>query len=1093
MLTGLCQQKFKKVMCVKKNWLSKDLKKISWVIIGFVFLSLCVGQPSQKPGQTVPAPGSSPTPTYDIKVNEVLYYENTGGIEAERRHEWVELYNAGSRDISLKEWRLTARDGKPIALLPDIILPTGAYLVVHFTTGKDDLDFSNGKGDYYTQTTNSVFSDTMDEVALYTGMPSDMTIEDFICWEGTERQFTGGTAHQYAVDAKIWTHGTYFDALNSQPIPTYKRKTVYAGESIGRDKDSIDTNAPSDWDVKGGQDAIDYTPRERNYHPLNMQIVPPPPQPPPQLTEEWTFMVYIDGDNNLEKFVYTDMNEMEMAPTSDEINIVVMVDGFNKFQGVDRLGKSIPGRKGGAWRFQLKNDTNKKAVYMHPTPDDWNNGTYYRGEPNMGDPATLREFAQWGITNFPADKYALIIWDHGNGWKAVAVDSSSGGDMIHMGELRSALTGVSVDLIGFDACLMAMIEVGYQVKESAEVMVASEEIEDGDGWPYDTILTELVRNPRMDEKELGKLIVEKYHEFYEKIIPKYNNGVPLMEQRDPYHTLSAIDLRTEYDALVNDVSAFGTEMMTGIEDYDAHYNPNDNEQMEIKKAREGTEEYLDTNYIDLYDLAEKVERSPLKPPYKASTDDIKRRLRTPGRGGLIIIAERHGPGHPNSHGLSIYFPRFQTKDFQGQPFDDPWPSFKDKAGSPQVIYAEDFTTEWGKVPYIGLPPHPLEETPHFLFPRDTQWDEFLHRYYKPVADAGEDRTYQCGDIVTLNGKGSSDSDGEIKKWIWDLHSNRDEPTLLPGPTEDCSSTGDDCECDRSDETDDDLELEGETVTFTCEEPIYYITLTVHDDHNSQHNNHWKTDKDTVVIKCEECKNGNGNGNGEENGGEKPILQGISSTFTIMEDVVELEIHIVSEELSYLIYDVEILPEDQGALWEGVEGLEAPEGWEFEKINNNGVKFYTKVNPLISCQPLRFTFRVYAEEILPYINVHLTDENHENTGMISSILVEKESPPEEIPSYFMNCVQTLAEETAMEHREEFTDEQIEEMLKKPESEYVEQMIYDLNRYIESREIQVTEEIRECAERLLEYLYVITPEQQQQIAMMYWGIYKATLSS
>ena len=117
--------------------------------------------------------------------------------------------------------------------------------------------------------------------------------------------------------------------------------------------------------------------------------------------------------------------------------------------------------------------------------------------PTWVDPATLVGFVQWAMATYPADHYALILWDHGSGWRSralddpltqgIAYDDTSGGDGIDMLELRSALstlTGGGVDpfeLIGMDACLMAMIEVDNQLRPYADVRVTSQETEPNDG------------------------------------------------------------------------------------------------------------------------------------------------------------------------------------------------------------------------------------------------------------------------------------------------------------------------------------------------------------------------------------------------------------------------------------------------------------------------------------------------------------------------------------------------------------------------------------------------------------------------------------
>lgn len=102
-------------------------------------------------------------------------------------------------------------------------------------------------------------------------------------------------------------------------------------------------------------------------------------------------------------------------------------------------------------------------------------------------------------------------------FKAVCWDDTNGGDALYMSEVRSALdaAATNVHLIGFDACLMAMIEVAYETRNTGPtVMVTSEETEPGDGWPYNTILSGLKSNPSWTPTQLGSWIVDKYYESY---------------------------------------------------------------------------------------------------------------------------------------------------------------------------------------------------------------------------------------------------------------------------------------------------------------------------------------------------------------------------------------------------------------------------------------------------------------------------------------------------------------------------------------------------------------------------------------------------
>lgn len=798
----------------------------------------------------------------NIKINEIMF--DPMGDDA--GNEWIELYNSGAETQNINGWTISNRTGEIATTLPDWDFPSDTYLVVHFGTGTNDNDFSDGNGSFYTGINVEVFNNLEDECALYNGTPSASNVSDFVSWSFDD-EYNNGTAHDYAVTAGIWDSGDYFGA--PPPEPWMRKQLIVEGESIGRDKDSTDSNQPEDWDGTGGKDAIAPTLGARNLHFLGFFAQGPiPPQP----IKEWTIMVYLDGDNDLEKHLFKDLNEMETVGSNANINVVFQFDGNDRVHEVnDPVNRNpILNTYGKAWRGYLKQDNDPTLVYVyHPAPL----GACRLGEVNMGAPGTLTNFVQWGMANFPANKYALIINNHGAGWKGVAIDTTSNEDWLYMGELRNALAPVpKIDILGFDACLMGMIEVGYQVQQDAGILVASEEVIALPGWPYDTILGGLKMNPGWTGQQLATRIVNDYHMFYT------NNP-------DPGHTLSAINLAGNFLNLVTKTSDFGAQLRDGIEDYNkdfvVHYDPDDNVQIKIRDEMTTTEYYDDANYIDLHHFAEKIrDNDGIVNKWKDKAPDIINLL---AKGGPVVIAEEHGPGHhPDSHGLSIYFPTAQTKyENCEDPFDDPCPSRIDTPASSLAIYAEDKTTEWGKVPDN----HPYPETPNFLFPTNKQWDEFLHRYYKPCADAGEDKTVKVGQVVHFDGSGSSDSDGTVTKWYWDFDSN-------------VNSDDGDWDKDGTDEANDDNEGEGKTIDKVFNVPgVYTVTLTVWDDHQQvEADDHWKIDQDTVIVHV--IKNINLTNLGPE---YQEVLPGETATYIIRvtnlgtkTDTIKLESKRISE-------------------------------------------------------------------------------------------------------------------------------------------------------------------------------------------------------
>ncbi|MEW6069085.1 MAG: clostripain-related cysteine peptidase [Candidatus Thermoplasmatota archaeon] len=226
-------------------------------------------------------------------------------------------------------------------------------------------------------------------------------------------------------------------------------------------------------------------------------------------TANWTFMVYLDGDCDLEDAAIDDFNEMAVAGSTDEAHIIVQ---FDRISGYDTTN--------GDWttckRFRITQG-------MTPTPG---NELSDIGEPNMGDPNVLIDFVKWGIQNYPAKYYTVTLWDHGGGWKGgVCIDSTSS-DRLYPDELKYAFEelrkflGRPLDIVGYDACLMAESGVYYEHWHTADYIVGSEETEGWDGWIYGQqsadadsnypgICEALKQWPNMTPAEFGRVIVER--------------------------------------------------------------------------------------------------------------------------------------------------------------------------------------------------------------------------------------------------------------------------------------------------------------------------------------------------------------------------------------------------------------------------------------------------------------------------------------------------------------------------------------------------------------------------------------------------------
>lgn len=347
---------------------------------------------------------------------------------------------------------------------------------------------------------------------------------------------------------------------------------------------------------------------------------------------EWTLMFYMDSDNNLEAPQMKDLDEMMAVGSTTGVNIVLLVDRSAKSDVRDGYTDRAVGG--------LKNWTTAKMLYVEKGRlrelADW-------GEVNMGDPATLKKFLQTAVDQFPAKHYALTFGDHGAGWVGIVADESADNDSLDTVELPSVLQSITaktgkLDLIGFDACMMANFETAKALAPFGKTMVASEELEPGDGWNYTPLLGALTRNPGMDGVTLGKTIIDTFRDYY---LPKEGDA-------DPTVTLSVIDLEKipAIETAVNNLSVTNRNFMKA---------GGSTNWKKTARARSKTEEFgvhqgTHYNYYDLINYAENLKREQPDAATVASADAVTSAVRA------AIIYKTNGSAHPRSTGLTIYFP-----------------------------------------------------------------------------------------------------------------------------------------------------------------------------------------------------------------------------------------------------------------------------------------------------------------------------------------------------------------------------------------------------------------------------------------------------
>jgi hypothetical protein len=296
-------------------------------------------------------------------------------------------------------------------------------------------------------------------------------------------------------------------------------------------------------------------------------------KPAPKGPAEWTIMVFGNGKNDLEPFLLKDLNEMEKIGSTDQVNIIVEAGRIAGYDASDGDWKGVR-------RYRMTKDSDTRKVSSKVLAD--------LGDKDMGAYQSVIDFAKWAKAAYPAKRYMLIFWNHGAGWtksgeriitKGISYDESSGNHINtpQMGLIMKALG--KTDVVGTDACLMQMAEVNYEIKDSVEYIVASEETEPGDGYTYDLFLGPVVAKPAMTAMEVGKAAVNGYANHYDGIDQGYTQS------------LVKASAMNQLPALTD---AFGAAVMAA------------NEKALAKTSRDATINFAYDENRDLYDFVRRV-------------------------------------------------------------------------------------------------------------------------------------------------------------------------------------------------------------------------------------------------------------------------------------------------------------------------------------------------------------------------------------------------------------------------------------------------------------------------------------------------------
>ncbi|MCR5404999.1 MAG: peptidase C11 [Butyrivibrio sp.] len=324
----------------------------------------------------------------------------------------------------------------------------------------------------------------------------------------------------------------------------------------------------------------------------------------------FTIMVYMCGADleSRSAMASKDIQEMLAADIGDNINLIVYTGGSKSWQNnvISSSTNQI---------YQIKNGR------LNVIKAD-------AGNVPMTRPDTLSGFIKWAGKEYPANRNALILWDHGGGSTGgYGYDEkfTTAGSM-SLGGINRALKdgGVDFDFVGFDTCLMATVENALVVSNYADYLVASEETEPGIGWYYTDWLNALGKNTSMETIQIGKNIIDSFTDACARSCPGQKT------------TLSLIDLSELSETVPKELQEFSKATTDMI---------NNSNYQTVSSARSSTREFASSSRIDQIDLV-----------------DLANRIGTPDAKDLsqvllgAIKYNRTSANMTNAYGLSIYFP-----------------------------------------------------------------------------------------------------------------------------------------------------------------------------------------------------------------------------------------------------------------------------------------------------------------------------------------------------------------------------------------------------------------------------------------------------
>ena len=350
----------------------------------------------------------------------------------------------------------------------------------------------------------------------------------------------------------------------------------------------------------------------------------------------WTILVYLHSDHNLEESAIVDLEEMEQVGSGKGFNVIVQWDRLSE-DGVSRIKVG-------------RGEEASQVLEELPELDS-------------DDPQTLADFIDWGLRKFPAQRYGLILWDHGAQWYGFGGDeTTNAGDIMDLFETRDALKTsmdanklAKFDFLAFDTCLMGGLEPLLQFADLTRLYIANPEIDYGDGWEYGKTFAFLKANPGISLTEFAKREASIWKDHHNSGESDLNNRAHVAYDTGKVVALTQA-VQDFSQALVNTWDS-GSETLAIERGRTVEYD------------QDGEDPHAPHDYVDIGDYAVRVAQK--NPNLKPSAEKLNAAIDS------MVIAKVLGRSNAQARGLSVWMPSDQSD----QPSDDVIADYQDLPSS----------------------------------------------------------------------------------------------------------------------------------------------------------------------------------------------------------------------------------------------------------------------------------------------------------------------------------------------------------------------------------------------------------------------------